>query len=240
MTDSKKTTQFTQAHLFVDINKKSSKSWEVIDHLERNLKAINYNGFIIEVVPVGSKKDKEVLYGNGVTHLPTLLYNQNQTVGANKINVILGKIARVPSKKMDAREELRNAQLSEMDMDKLENGDYDDEDNYDDDEDVFVGDQDAVKQNLHKRLKDFQKKRSSRVDNPLNKKGKKNRNRKKPSRNDYDYDSDEGEQVEARRPQKRQGGGGGGGGGKPKTAALKMEDWDAETQQLLDKGGTDW
>jgi len=231
-------TQFTQARLFLDATKKSNKSWDVIEHLQRNLKAINYNGFIIQATPIQSKTDKELLYKNGITHLPALLYNQTQTIGANKINDVLSRIAKVSAKKADAAEQLRREQMAEMDMDKYENGEYDDDGAYDED-DAFAGDKDVVKQNIQKRMRDFNKSRDSRVNKDPNARRKGGKNRKKAKKQDNDYDSDDGDNIEAP-VQRRQPLARGGGAKRGGSAELKMEEWDEETQQLLDKGGTDW
>lgn len=226
--------KYKTAHLFVDISKKSEKTAELMDYLEQFIKQINYNGYIIEVVGVLTLEDKETLHSNGVTHLPTLLFNKNQVNGSSKIIGQLSRIARPPPKKKDAEDILHDEQMAEMDMAKVDNGD--DDDNNDDEEDAFAGgDKDAVKENISKRIREFNNKRVGRVEDTFGRKGK-GAKVKKPVEDDYDSDDDG-----PKRPKKQQKGGATKRPGKaaaPSTE-INLEDFDLETQQLLDKGGSD-
>jgi len=222
---------YKKAHLFVDISKKSEKTAELMDYLESVIKQINYNGFIIEVVGVLTLEDKEILHANGVTHLPTLLFNKNQENGASKIINSLSKIARAPPKKKDAEDILRDEQMSEMDMDKDDNEENDNE------EDAFAGgDKDAVRDNISKRIKEFNNKRIGRVEETFGRKGK-GAKVKKPQPED-DYDSDDDAPKRPKKQKQAKGGAAPKAGKKPSTD-VDPEEYDLETQQLLDKGGSD-
>jgi len=222
---------YKKAHLFVDISKRSDKTHEVVDYLDIHVKQINYNGYIIEVVGVLTLEDKEVLQSNGVTHLPTLLYNKNQVNGSSKIIASLSKIARAPAKKKTAEDMLHDEQMTEMDMEKAEN---DNDDNAADEEDAFAGgDKDAVKENINKRIREFNNRRTGRVEDVYVKKGK-GAKVKKPVESEYDSEEEapKRQRKPAGRPPKT-------GKSKAPTLDVNPDEFDLETQQLLDKGGSD-
>lgn len=241
------TAQFVQVHLFIDVSKESQKSRQIVDYLDKNIKRINFSGVIVEAVPIITKKDKEVLLGNGVTSLPTLLNDKKKIVGLNNIveflNSKMGKSNR--PKELSPQEQLRQEQMADMDMNKFEAGEYDDEDNYDDEE-VFRGDPDAIKQNVQRKISEFNKRRKGRVEDDPNaaKKNRKkngNKNNRDRARN-KEPDADDLDQYEDNvEPAPKNRGKGGGSRGDRGTTDVNFEDWDAETQQLLDKGGGgDW
>lgn len=218
---------FTRVQLFVDISRKSENSRKIVNYLDKNIKIINHGGLIVEIIPIQSSDDKKVLVENGVKKLPTLLVEKNkQIVGLTDIIEFLGKTNKSRPPKKTEKDELREEQLAEMDMEKFQNGEYNDDDNYDED-DVFAGDRDAVKQNIQRRVSEFNKARKNRLENDpkaVKKAGKRNRKRQQAVVQ-MEHDDNYEDNVA---PMKR----------KP-TTDVNFDDWDVETQQLLDKGGAD-
>ena len=242
--------KFKIIHLFVDVSRKSPKSHKIVDFVDRNIKMINYNGIIIEMVPIISDKDKALLLENGIKGLPALLDRQAPGPVKGPDNIIaalnaLSKSSRKPKKK-SAEEMLREAQMADMDMDKFQAGEYDDEDDFDDDG-IMRGDPDAVKQSIQRRMAEFNKRRTGRTEDEEPKKGGRRRKKSKKQQQQPDDDMYE-DNIEPPRGGGAGRGGEGGGGGRGgrggaggTSTEVNFEDWDLETQQLLDKGGGgDW
>jgi len=234
--------QLRQAHLFIDVSLMSDKSHQIVDFLDKNIKSLNFNGWLIEAVPVMTDKDKAVLIENGVKKMPALLFQKQTIIGVGNIINYLGRSSKPKPRKKSADEMLREEQMADMDIEKFENGEYDDEDNFDDEE-VFRGDPDAVNQNLQRKMAEFNQRRTGRTEEDENA-PKKRKSRKKKGRRQPPPDDDMYDDNIAPPPRGGRGGGGGGGGGarrgKGGGVEVNPEDWDAETQALLDKGGADW
>ena len=219
--------------LFVDVsvipqqeNRHLENSRKVVDFVEKNLKPILSNGLLITLIPIDTVQDKRVLVDNGITKLPTLLDNSHYVVGLDSIRAFVNKIINggKPRNKKDETDILREDQMAEMDMEKYEAGDYDDDED-DDDGDVFVkGDKDARKENIQQKIAQFNARRKGRVEDTTH--GKRGSRKRKPTKHRHveEDPDDEPDNVEEHRPRK---------GG----ADLNVEDWDPETQQLLDKAG---
>jgi hypothetical protein len=198
-------------------------SHKVVNLVAQNLKTMN-SVLVINIVPIRTFNDKKVLVNNGVTKLPSLLDNNNTVVGLDAIKAYINKHINGIRKRAqkDDTDMLREEQMAEMDMDKYEAGEYDDEE--DGDEDLFgKGDKDAKNQNIQQKIAQFNSRRKGRIEET--KPTKRGSKKKKPTKHRQVQDDDEPDNIEV--PQR------GGNGG----ADLKMEDWDPETQQLLDKAG---
>ena len=234
-----------QAHLFIDVSRMSDKSHQIVDFLDKNIKSINFSGWIIEAIPVMTDKDKALLIEHGVKKMPALTYQKQTITGVGSIINFLGRSSKPKPRKKSAEEMLREEQLADMDINKFEKGEYDDEDDYDDEE-VFRGDPDAVNQNLQRRMEEFNKRRTGRTEDDEDEPTRKRKSRKKKGRNRQPQNEDIDMYDDNIAPPPRRGGGGGGGGGGRRGGGGKggvevnPEEWDAETQQLLDKGGADW
>lgn len=232
--------------LFVDVslipnteNKHIANSRLVIDFIERNVKTINRSNMIVELIPIRTMNDKKVLVDNGITKLPTILDNNNFVVGIDSIKAFINKTINGtqnrPRHKEDDAEMLRKQQMAEMDMDKYEAGEYDDDDEEDDD--MFVkGDKDARKENITQKIAQFNARRKGRVEDAT-KGGKRGSKKKKPSTRHRPTNDDEPDNIDTDDDRGHGHGHGGHGGGGHNGTDIKMEDWDPETQQLLDKAG---
>lgn len=218
-----------EVQLFVDCmipkgkNEAPENSRKAVEFIERVLPSIGAILYV-HVIPIKTFGDKEKLVTNGITKLPALLDNQRTFVGLDSIRANVNKhINGKRSSKKDDTDILREEQMAEMDMDKYENGEYDDDDG--DDDDVFrKGDKDAQKENIQQKIAQFNSRRKGRTED--SKPSKRGSKKKKPTRHrQQPNDDDEPDNVEvAERPRRGD-------------ADLKMEDWDPETQQLLDKAG---
>jgi len=229
--------KFKVVHLFIDASTRMPKSHQIVNFVEKNLKMINHNGLIVQMVPIMSDNDKGVLLQNGVKKLPTLLDGPRPSVGVDAVMNYLSSYSR-PNKQKYQKDEadvLREAQMAEMDMEKFENGDYDDEDDFDDDDIFHGGDKDTVEQNIQRRVGEFNKRRVGRTEDDTDKPKKGSRRKKgrkstKPKR-PTPMDDDDDEEDNIAPPPRR--------GGKPTSTRVNPDEWDIETQQLLDKGGGD-
>lgn len=227
--------QFQQVQLFVDASEEIDNSHAIINFLDKNIKIINSNKLLINIVAIVSDKDKKLLLENNIDKLPTMVYNDSSITGLKNI---LGFIQskRTPRKKKTKTEAemLRDAQMEDMNMDKYDNGDYDDEGEEDEDGELR-GDPDAVKQHLQRRMAEFQQRRKGRTedDGPVTGRGKKKKGRRKKKHRVEDIDMFEDNIAAAPRNVRPKAGGNNGG------IEINPEEWDIETQQLLDKGGFD-
>lgn len=220
--------------LFVDCtipdgkNTASENSHKIVNFIAQNMKTINM-ALIVMIVPIRTSNDKKVLVENGVTKLPTLLDDTNNVVGIESIKAFINKHingVRRNAPKDDA-DVLREEQMAEMDMEKYENGDYDDDD--EDGDDVFVkGDKDARKENLQQKMAEFNSRRKGRIEEtkPSKRGSKKKKTGRRPAPKGDDDEEPDNIDTGPRR-----------GGNKETGTDLNMEDWDPETQQLLDKAG---
>lgn len=231
--------KFKVVHLFIDASVRMPKSHQIVNFIEKNLKMINFNGLIVEMVPIMSDNDKGVLLQNGVKKLPTLLDGPRPSVGVDAVMNFLASYARQNKQKYqkDEADVLREAQMAEMDMEKFEAGEYDDEDDFDDDDIFHGGDRDTVEQNIQRRVGEFNKRRTGRTEEDTEKpkkgsKRKKSKRGAKPKRpTPMDDDDDDDDNIAPPPPR---------GGKKPTSTRVNPDEWDAETAQLLDKGGGDW
>jgi hypothetical protein len=212
----------------------SHKAVEFVDKVKHMLVSI----LIINIIPIRTYNDKKELINNGVTKLPTLLDNKKTFVGIDSIKANINKyINGTKRRQKDDTEQLREEQMAEMDMDKYEAGEYDDDEGNEDD--MFrKGDKDAQRENIQQKIAHFNSRRKGRVEETKgtkrgSKKKKPTKHRPRQDNNDPEEEPDNIE-VEDNDEQPRRGRGGGGGGG---GTDLKVEDWDNETQQLLDKAG---
>lgn len=229
--------KFKVVHLFIDASQRMPKSHQIVNFVEKNLKTINFNGLIVQMVPIMSDNDKGVLLQNGVKKLPTLLDGPKPLVGLEAVMNYLNSYSK-PNKQKYQKDEadiLREAQMAEMDMEKFENGDYDDEDDFDDDDIFHGGDRDTVEQNIQRRVGEFNKRRKGRTEEDIDKpkKGSRRKKGKKAARPKRQDDDDDDEEDNIAPPPQRKG-------GKPTSTRVNPDEWDAETAQLLDKGGGDW
>ena len=220
-----------EVQLFVDCmipdgqNEAPENSRKVVEFIERVLPSIGALLYV-HVIPIRTFGDKEKLVTNGITKLPALLDNQKTFVGLDSIKANVNKHINSKRPKKDESDVLREEQMAEMDMDKYENGEYDDDD-VNDDEVFRKGDKDAQKENIQQKIAQFNSRRKGRTED--SKPSKRGSKKKKPTRNrPQQNEDDEPDNVEVAdtRPRRDQGG-----------TDLKMEDWDPETQQLLDKAG---
>ena len=216
-----------EVQLFVDCmipdgqNEAPENSRKVVEFIERVLPSIGALLYV-HVIPIRTFGDKEKLVTNGITKLPALLDNQKTFVGLDSIKANVNKHINSKRPKKDESDVLREEQMAEMDMDKYENGEYDDDD-VNDDEVFRKGDKDDIQQ----KIAQFNSRRKGRTED--SKPSKRGSKKKKPTRNrPQQNEDDEPDNVEVAdtRPRRDQGG-----------TDLKMEDWDPETQQLLDKAG---
>lgn len=188
---------------------------------------------IINIIPIRTFDDKKELVNNGVTKLPTLLDNTKTFVGLDSIKANINKhINGTRRKQKDDTEQLREEQMAEMDMEKYEAGEYDDDDDDDDDSVFRKGDKDAQRENIQQKIAQFNSRRKGRIEETKpskrgSKKKKPAKRRPRPDHNDPHDDPDEPDNIEVEEAPRRGRGG----------TDLKMEDWDNETQQLLDKAG---
>lgn len=212
--------------LFVDCivpdGKKSApaNSHKIVNYLSQNLKTIN-TALIVEIIPIRSAQDIKVLVDNGVSKLPTILDDTKYVVGIDSITAFINKhINGVRSKTpKDDEDILRDEQMAEMDMEKYEAGEYDDDEGEDD---IFVkGDKDARKENIQQKMAQFNSRRKGRIEETKPaKRGSKKKKTTNKQRNVEEDNEPDNIEVEP----------------KPSTD-IKLEDWDPETQQLLDKAG---
>lgn len=202
----------------------SRKAVEFIERVLPSLGSLLY----VNIIPVRTFGDKEKLVNNGITKLPALLDNTKTFVGLDSIRANVNKHINGRRPRKDDTDVLREEQMAEMDMDKYENGEYDDDEG--DDDDVFrKGDKDAQKENIQQKIAQFNSRRKGRTED--SKPSKRGSRKKKPTRHRPQQDDDEPDNVEVAEDRPRRKGGDQGG------TDLKMEDWDPETQQLLDKAG---
>lgn len=219
---------FQRVHLFLDVSKKNDNSYALVNFLDKNIKIINSNRMLIEIVPIISDNDKKELLKNNIGELPALLNGESIIIGLRNIMNFVQVKRKIMPKTKNAEEMLREAQMADMDMNKYENGEYDDEESFDEDGELR-GDPDAVKQNIQRRMAEFNQRRTGRTEDTepgANKKGKRKKKRKgnAPQRaSNIDMYEDN-----VQPPKKKNAG-----------IEVNPEEWDIETQQLLDKGGFD-
>lgn len=223
---------FQRVHLFLDVSKKNDNSYALVNFLDKNIKFINSNRMLIELVPIISDNDKKELLKNNIDKLPALLNGETIIVGIRNIMDFIQVKRKITPKTKNAEEMLREAQMADMDINKYENGEYDDEESFDEDGELR-GDPDAVKQNIQRRMAEFNQRRTGRTEDTAPGTGKRKKGKKKrkggaaqrPPADDIDmYQDNVGPP-----PAKKKGAG----------VEVNPEEWDIETQQLLDKGGFD-
>lgn len=230
-----------EVQLFVDCmipqgsNQAPENSRKVVEFVAKMLH-LTSPALVIKIIPILTFNDKKELVNNGVTKLPALLDNTKTFVGLDSIKANINKHINGTKQRRpkDDTDVLREEQMAEMDMDKYEAGEYDDEEDGGGDELFRKGDKDAQKENIQQKIAQFNSRRKGRIEET--KPSKRGSKKKKPVKrhqrqnpNDGDGD-DEPDNIEVEDDdQPRRGHRGG--------ADLKVEDWDNETQQLLDKAG---
>ena len=224
-------------HIFVDAilpnneEHKNAISYRMVEFLESNIEKINNAGIIAEVVPIQNDNDKKVLLDEKIHQLPSLLLEDKRVIsGFEQIQRYLAGNSIKKRVESDPQDVLRREQLAEMDIDKYNAGEYDDDG--EEDEDGMGGDKEARKQNLQYRMAEFNKRRKGRIEEKPVKPGKTKRKPAPRRRQQQDPDDDDDDHnVEPPQAARR--------GGARKTADVNPEEYDEETRQLLDKGGSD-
>lgn len=214
--------------LFVDCmipeGKKTApeNSYKTINFIESRIKMFK-PALTINIVPIRKSQDKELLVENNITKLPAILDDKATLIGLDSIKAFINKYINSIRPPKDDEEVLREEQMAEMDMDKYEAGEYDDDE--EDEDNIFgKGDPDARKDNIQQKISQFNARRKGRIEETRpSKHGSRKKKPTKSKSKQPQQDPDEPDNVE---PHVKKGG-----------ADLNMEDWDAETQQLLDKAG---